>query len=227
MSRCRKPKASRWRLIEASLAIGWFLAGRFQPRPSGPRLRCSAGPRGDVVPRPRPPFPGSPVGVAGPASSKRQQGSNETPPRWRTVMGLSPAASTDTAAWACRASPIRKLVTGMQGRRKILGALAGSAIALAAVAGPALAVMAGPDCMEMLGAASHPSAAGQAQPDGVFTIGGRPALAADQVHHRPGPHHRRRPVYLSSHANSQSHNDYLEPFVTELDSLAAAVRIQA
>jgi len=35
--------------------------------------------------------------------------------------------------------------------------------------------------MEMLGAASHPSAAGQAQPDGVFTIGGRPALAAEYM----------------------------------------------
>jgi hypothetical protein len=37
----------------------------------------------------------------------------------------------------------------------------------------------------------------------------------------------RKRNYLSSHANSQSHNGYREPFVTELDSLAAAIRIQA
>lgn len=69
----------------------------------------------------------------------------------------------------------------MQGRRKVHGALAGGAIALAAVAGPALTVMAGPDSMIMFGAASHPSAAGQARPDGVFTIGGRTALAAEYM----------------------------------------------
>jgi Pyridoxal-phosphate dependent enzyme len=36
----------------------------------------------------------------------------------------------------------------------------------------------------------------------------------------------RKRNYLSSHANNQSHNGYREPFVTELDPLAAAVRIQ-
>jgi hypothetical protein len=81
----------------------------------------------------------------------------------------------------------------MQGRRKGLGALAGSAIALAAVAGPALTVMAGPDSMIMFGAASHPSAAGQPRPDGVLTIGGRTALGGEWLHDdgaAPGANHQ-------------------------------------
>lgn len=69
----------------------------------------------------------------------------------------------------------------MHVKTRVFATLAGSALVLTAAAGPAMATAAGPGSMIMT-AAAHPSAAGQAQPNGSYMLDSVLALGGEWMH---------------------------------------------